>query len=1064
MRMKLSGANPHPELIGLDELPGKANYFIGKDPQQWRTDVRTYSRVKYKQVYPGVDVVYYGNQQHLEYDFIVAPGSRPQAIRMAIEGTGPLQIDARGDLVLGGKSGVRQHKPFVYQETDSGRKEIDGRYVLLGPTLVGLELGPYDLEKQLIIDPILSYSTYLGGGGDDRLSLIAVDEGGNAYVTGQTNSADFPVSNAAQASYRGGLSDVFIAKLSATGELVYSTYLGGEGEDSFGVIAVDRDGNAYVDGHTTSRDFPTVNPLQSTLAGQFDGFVTKLNAMGSGLVYSTYLGGSGRDDCNDIKVDANGSVSVAGQTTSIDFPMMNPAQRVFGGGSDGFVAKLTETGSALVYSTYIGGGGGDAVIGIAIDSAGNAYVHGQTNSLNFPTRNPLQATFGGIFDVFVAKLDPSGTSFLYSTYLGGSGRDLARAIAVDEAGNAYITGFAGSPSFPTVNAVQSVFGGGDNDAFVAKLNPNGTELVYSTFLGGAGRDAGEGLAVDAAGNAYVGGFTASTNFPVVNALQEQYGGPPGGGAIGGDGFVAKLSADGSTLVYSTYLGGSGSEEIVFLALDTDGNIYVTGQTTSDDFPTVNPFQPVHGGGPADVFVTKISEVTRPYAISDRGAFSFMFRRTSDLNVGYARIRSNGGSGTPSGVAIFGYRSNNVLVSEAGVPASPLNITGRFYAEVGGPVNTGVAVANPNEQPVTFTFSLTDETGQNTASRNLTIPPNGQVAGFLSETLFGSIFSFRGTLTFNASAPVGVTALRGFTNERAEFLITTLPVFELASTVSETVVVPHFADGGGWTTAIVLVNPTDSPLSGSIQFFGQGSGTEAAQQVAVRVNNQDNSTFAYVIPPRTSIRFHTAGATSAVRVGSVRVTPAATNRTPSALAIFSFKAAGVTVTEAGVPALVSASAFRLYVAASGDLQSGLAIANTSLQLLTVNLELTTLDGASVGSSSTVTIPPQGQVALFLGQIQSFQSLKEPFQGVLRISAPSAALSVVGLRGRYNERRDFLITSIPSLSESNAASSAELVFPHWASGGGYTTEFILIGVPSQIGRGSLGVFSQAGKPII
>ena len=355
-----------------------------------------------------------------------------------------------------------------------------------------------------------------------------------------------------------------------------------------------------------------------------------------------------------------------------------------------------------------------------------------------------------------------------------------------------------------------------------------------------------------------------------------------------------------------------------------------------------------------------------------------------------------------------------------------------------------------------------------------IPANGQIARFLNETPFNAGPSFRGTFTFNASAPIGVIALRGLTNERAEFLITTLPVVDLSAAVSETVVVPHFADGGGLTTTIVLVNSTDAPETGSIQFFGQGSTAAAAQPLSVRVNNQDNSTFAYTVPARTSVRLQTAGSTAAVRSGSVRVTPTGTNRTPSALAIFSFKNAGVTVAEAGVPALPAASAFRMYVEASGDfsqsaagsIQTGIAIANTSSAPVPVNSELTNLAGASTGLASSVTVPAQGQIAMFLNQIPGFQPLQLPFQGMLRISTTSpSGISIVGLRGRYNERRDFLITTTPPVNEASTASSAEMIFPHWAGGGGYSTQFILFSrVPSQTSGGMLRFFSQIGQPLI
>ncbi|MBI4468604.1 MAG: SBBP repeat-containing protein [Acidobacteria bacterium] len=631
MRKKLADANPSPELVGLDELPGRLNQFIGNDPAAWCADIPTFAKVKYPDVYPGVDMIYYGRRQQLEYDFVLAPGADPNLISLRFEGADELELDREGNLILqlDGRE-VIQRAPVIYQEVDGKRQTVEGGYALSGtrngsaPRMadgdswtagmaVGFQVAAYDVSKPLIIDPVLSYSTYLGGSGNDRIPIIAVDAEGQAYVAGNTNSANFPSPAPIPPTYRGGPFDVFVAKLNASGTaLVYSTYLGGSGDDTIGSIAVDSAGNAYVLGRTNSNNFPTMSSYQSSPGGFFDVFVTKLAPDGSALVYSTYLGGSASESSSDIKVDADGNAYVTGGSGAMpgspnNFPIVNALQPVFGGGADAFVAKLNSTGSALVYSTFLGGAGNEFVIGIALDAVGNAYLHGQTTSMNLPTVNPLQPNNrGGMFDLFVAKLSASGTSLLYSTYLGGSGRDIARGIAVDLGGNVCITGFAGSADFPTRNSLQT-YGGGPFDAFVAKLNADGTALIYSTFLGGNAQDAGEGLALDGDGNVYVAGFTASANFPIVNPIQATYGGPPGGGMIGGDGWVAKLKSDGSALIYSTYFGGSGEEEIVYLGLDPADNVYISGQTSSADYPTVNPLQAMYGGGPADVFVAKISE-------------------------------------------------------------------------------------------------------------------------------------------------------------------------------------------------------------------------------------------------------------------------------------------------------------------------------------------------------------------------------------------------------------------------------------------------------------------------
>ncbi len=624
-RMILAGANPKATITGLDELPGKSNYFIGNDPAKWRTNVPTYAKVKYQNVYRGIDLVYYGNPQQLEYDFVVAPGADPKAIsldvaaiRSSLDGgrTVPPRIDANGDLVIpAGEDDVRLHKPVVYQAAvnhgakGSARHFVDGKYVVKGRNRVSFEVASYDPGKTLVIDPVLVYSTYLGGSNYDDGFGIAVDSAGSAYVTGATLSSDFPTASPLQPSFRGtrNLGDAFVAKLSAAGSaLVYSTYLGGTNGERGAGIAVDSGGNAYITGSTGSPDFPTAHPIQVALTGPADAFVVKLNSTGSALVYSTFLGGSSFDEGFGIAADPAGNAYVTGQTLSPDFPTAPALQAVFGGGisaGNAFVAKLNPNGSALVYSTYLGGSGGDTAgdtgWGIAVDPSGNAYVTGGTGSTDFPTADPLQAVPNGFGDAFVAKLNPTGSALVYSTYLGGSNSDIGSGIAVDSAGNAYVTGRTFSPDFPTASPLQAVYGGVE-DGFVAKLNPTGSALVYSTYLGGSNYDYGSGIAVDSAGNAYVTGYTLSTDFPTVNPLQMF----SGRGEFNGDAFVANLNPGGSAFVYATYLGGTGDETGVAIAVDSAGDAYVTGYTSSTDFPTANPLQ-AHSGGYDDAFITKI---------------------------------------------------------------------------------------------------------------------------------------------------------------------------------------------------------------------------------------------------------------------------------------------------------------------------------------------------------------------------------------------------------------------------------------------------------------------------
>ncbi len=466
-----------------------------------------------------------------------------------------------------------------------------------------------------MIDPVLTYSSYLGGSRHESGQSIAVDSAGNAYVTGDTTSADFPTASPLQPSFGAGIGEVFVTKLNASGSgLVYSTYLGG-GAGNWGTgIAVDSSGNAYVVGNTTSTDFPTAKPFQAinkaSPNARYSSFVAKLNAEGNRLLYSTYLGGSVENWGYGIAVNSSGNAYVTGSTLSADFPTAAPFQ------ADNkatpktetvtaYVAKLNSAGSALVYSTYLGGSDGDSGQGIAVDSRGNAYVTGYTSSADFPTVKPVQASNRGDFDAFVAKLNPDGSALVYSTYLGGGGVDYGYAIAVDSFGNAYVTGRTYSADFPTANPLQASYGG-ELDAFVAKLNAAGSALVYSTYLGGSRYDEGNSIAVDSSGNAYVTGVTFSINFPTASAFQATCGGC----SSYADAFVAKLNAIGSALVYSTYLGGSGVNYGYGIAVDSFGNAYVTGETSSTGFPVAYPLQPsAHGS--FDVFVTKISSAANP---------------------------------------------------------------------------------------------------------------------------------------------------------------------------------------------------------------------------------------------------------------------------------------------------------------------------------------------------------------------------------------------------------------------------------------------------------------------
>ncbi len=593
------GANPNPEIVGNDVMEYKCNYFIGNDPDEWHTDVPNYKAIVFNDVYAGIDLKYYGNGKQMEYDFIVSPGADPNQIMVQYDGAKSISVNDNGELVVETEWGnVTELRPLIYQFDANGCMPIQGQYVLFTDNTFGFDLGDrYDPTLALVIDPVLSYSTYLGGNGNDEGWGIAVDGSGSAYVTGLTYSTDFPTVDPYQTDE--GSWDVYITKLSSSGNSVaYSTYLGGGGVDKGYGIVVDASGAVYVTGETSSTDFPTANPYQTDMGENYqDVFVTKLSSSGNSLVYSTYLGGDGEEKGYAIAADSSGAVYVTGWTGSSDFPTLNPYQ-TYDGNDDVFITKLSSSGNSLVYSTYLGGSSiYEVAYGIAVDGSGAAYVAGYTQSTDFPTLNAYQGTYqGGYLDVFVTKLSSSGSSLVYSTYLGGSDNDYGYDLAVDGSGAVYVTGSTVSDDFPTLNPYQTYQGG---DAFVTKLTSSGSSLVYSTYLGGGYWDEGWGIAVDGSGAAYVTGYTGSTDFPILNPYQGTFQ----GGEY--DAFVTRLSSSGNSLDYSTYLGGSGKDQAHGIALDGSGGVYIVGMTESSNFPTLDQYQIDQGY--QDAFVTKIGD-------------------------------------------------------------------------------------------------------------------------------------------------------------------------------------------------------------------------------------------------------------------------------------------------------------------------------------------------------------------------------------------------------------------------------------------------------------------------
>jgi hypothetical protein len=648
VRLRFLHSNPQARTSGESELAGKINYLVGNDPARWRTAVPTYSRVRVERMYPGIDLVYYGNQQQLEYDFEIAPRADPNAIALRFEGADKVSVNEQGELVLNlGEDQIHQPRPVIYQLVDGVRKTIAGGYVLRDARTAGFALGPYDRELPLVIDPVLAYSSYFGGeAGDTILAIKLNPTDGSVYVAGETLSTNFPVQapeGAEQPSFGGGLinGDAFVARLDSTlTNLIYFTYLGGAGNDGAFDLALDSAGDAYLTGFTDSTNFPVANAIFPRIGGTFDvkfkafptdAFVAELNPSGSGLVYSTYLGGSDAEVAGGIAVDPSGNAYVTGYTSSTNFPTTNAlvfhligttnnVLNRWAGNHDAFVTKISPNGSNLIYSTYLGGTNTDEGQGIVADAAGFAYVTGYTASTNFPITNAL---LGGTilnrltnrpssFDGFLAKIDPNGSILDSSTFFGGTNSDTGFRIALDDSGAVYLTGSTSSGDYPnTATNVVGLRAGANNttngfntDAFLTKIRFTGNtpSIVYSALFGGKANDVGWAVAVDAAANAYVIGITASTNFPTLNTNGFLRGISGGSNDL----YVTAFNADASALLYSAYLGGKGDDYGYAIAVDGAGNAYIAGRTLSTNFPVVNPLLGSRDGL-NDGFIARITQ-------------------------------------------------------------------------------------------------------------------------------------------------------------------------------------------------------------------------------------------------------------------------------------------------------------------------------------------------------------------------------------------------------------------------------------------------------------------------
>ncbi len=608
VRISFDGANATPTVYGrtrLDKTP--TSYLLGNDPGNWQRSVPHFGEVVFEGIYDGIDLVYHTNGSDIEYDFEVAVGASPDQIRISISGADDIALDTEGHLIINTDYGsIVERAPVVYQPHGGYMTPVEAEFEIHGPHSFGFVFPEgYDKDLPLIIDPVIEYSTMLGGTANDFCRDLTIDGQGNAYVTGYVASSDFPLKNALDSTYNGGgISgyDIVAAKISPAGDsLIYSTYIGGSTGDDYGFgIIVNDGGQAILTGQTNSTDLPTVNAYQGSLNGSEDAFILKLSTTGDDIIQGTYLGGSGSDAGDAVEVDGSGSIYLTGSTESADFPTASAFDNSLDGTSDAFLLKFSSDGQSLVYSTYFGGAGDEASLGLALNAGTEAFVTGYTTSSDFPLRNPFDSSYGGgtnTGDAFVAQFASNGGSQIFSTYLGDSDNEAGLDLHVDDSGYVYVTGYTGSSGFPVLNAYDVAANGGI-DAFVTKFVPAGNALSFSTFLGGNKSDLAAAIDVDADGNVYVTGNTSSFDFPTKNAVDSTYSNFT-------DVFVHCFAKPGDSLIYGTFLGAGGFEFGYGIAVDTGQNAYIGGYTSTFFFPAVNAIQDTSNGA-YDWFVTKIA--------------------------------------------------------------------------------------------------------------------------------------------------------------------------------------------------------------------------------------------------------------------------------------------------------------------------------------------------------------------------------------------------------------------------------------------------------------------------
>ncbi len=1025
VRLRFDGRSAHARAAGRMPLRGRVNYILGNDPRKWVLGVPTHAELVYRELYPGIDVVYSGRGPSVESTFVVNPGARPETVRVKCEGATSVSVDPAGNLVLQSRAGrITQSKPRAFQVAEGKEREVAACFRTDHLSYGFAVTGPYDPALPLYIDPILAFSSYLGGSGEDAAHAVAADSNGQIYVTGYTDSSNFPAQSASQPYAQGG-GDAFVTKISSDGTtLVYSTYLGGSLLDVASGIAVDSVGAAYVTGQTFSTNFPLAASFRNFNSGMGDAFVTKLSPTGT-LVYSTFLGGMGSDIATGITVDSGGYAYVTGQTYSVNFPLALSYQSSLKGYADAFVTKVNQAGNSLVYSTYLGGYGTDGANAIAVDSSGQAHVTGVTGSVDFPLQNPLQSRLLGINDAFVTKLSAQGYTLVYSTYLGGSQDEAGDAIAVDSAG-ACVTGFTSSADFPTASAYQSSMKG-VTDAFLTLLTPEGAQGAFSTYLGGSGQDEGTAVGRNANGECFVAGITYSTDFPIFNPLQYSLSGDV-------DAFVTQIGSGGAVIPFSSYFGGQDSDEALGMALDSSGRIYVAGVTNSSDFQTRGAQQQFYGGGYSDGFYMRLdpTEITSlvtlffPRLVTHQGSSpqSSDYTGIAVANLGNTNARltftaydATGRLITGSGITnpavqqlapgaqlasldteVFGnglaardtvgwfklestsaqtvgffLAFNGSLDVQDGADASVRTMTDFILPEVeASPGFTQVFLANPGATPATVGFELVGPDGDAVATASRLLGNSGVLSEYVTSLFPGATIT--GDQYLRVTSNQGLVPFE-FMGKNGQY-VQGLNGQDLSGGAS-TVYSPQYVIGGDWWTALSVVNLQNVRANATARFVREDGSLLGTKTLDLPPNGKAHITAQdfFVAPPSSGLlQGYVEIAAVGVRVGgSVVFGDPARAAFSSALPLMS---QGLT------------SAVFSQVASDPTYYTGVAIVNPSLVPAVALLGVYDDQGRLV-KSGPVTIEARGRSSKLLTQY--FADLPSMSAGYFTLKSESSLMS-------------------------------------------------------------------------